>query len=210
MYLVSMKITMAPKRSFEDAFKRQPLQEVKVDDFYVEHTIYKVTKENEISKFFDVKTTQNSKFQYHDNVIKETATSATLYTSERKACKTELVELFSNLSVNDIWFATFLKLEKDRNWQEELVQKIQSMKKDDAVKYVKKDFTTFGKINREIVGQKIDLKSHNNYYTVRDLNIYFDELKANGIESAEKNSVRQLDVNTIQSLIFNNVKYVLK
>lgn len=201
---------MAPKRSFSDAFKRHPLHNVKVDDYYVEHTVYKVTKENELTKFFDVKTMQNSRFQYHENVIKETATSATSFTSERKACKTELVELFSNLSVNDIWFATFLKQNTEQNWQEQLVNKIQSMKKDDAVKYVKKDFTTFGKIARELVGQKIALKSDNNYYMVRDLNIYFDELTTNGVETAEKKSIRQLDVNTIQTLIFNGVKYILK
>lgn len=42
----------------------------------------------------------------------------------------------------------------------------------DAVNYVKKDFKTFGKIVRELTGQKLLKDSANNYYTVRDLNIY--------------------------------------
>lgn len=84
------------------------------------------------------------------------------------------------------------------------------MNKEEAVKYVKKDFTTFGKIKRQITGQKILLKSVNNYYTVRDLNIYFEDLDKNGVEIASKNSIRTLDVNTLQSLIFNGVKYILK
>lgn len=62
-----------------------------------------------------------------------------------------------------------------------------------------------------MVGQKISLKSDNNYYMVRDLNIYFDELsKSNDIDTAVRNSIRKLDINTLQSLIFNNVKYILK
>lgn len=201
------------KRSFEGAFKRKPLHYVKVDDFYVEHTVYKVIKPNpndEKNSYFDVKTAENSNFQYGESIIKETAISATSYTTEKKATKTQLIELFSNLSINDIWFVTFFKQDKDKNWQDELVSKIQSMNKDDAVKFMKKDFTTFGKLLRELAGQKIALKSSNNYYMVRDLNIYFDELQKNGLETAAKNSIRRLDVNTLQSLIFNNVKYVLK
>lgn len=202
---------MELKRSYEDAFKRKPLHCVKVDDFYVEHTVYKVIKRSDKKDvYFDIKTAENSNFQYDESVIKETAVSATLYTSEKKATKTELIELFSNLSINDIWFATFFKYNKDKNWQDELAVKIQSMKKEDASKYIKKNFTTFGKLIRDLTGQKIALKSDNNYYTVRDLNIYFEELKSNNIDAAVKNSIRRLDVNTLQSLIFNNVKYVLK
>ena len=85
------------------------------------------------------------------------------------------------------------------------------MPKNDAVKYVKENFTTFGKITRELAGQKILPTSDNNYYTVRDLKIYFEELdKECGAEMAARNSIRKLDVNTLQSLIFNSVKYVLK
>lgn len=201
---------MALKRSYEEVFKRKPLHCVKVDDFYVEHTVYKVNRRLGESDSFSIKTAGNSLFSYGESVIKETSTSATIYTTEKKATKTELIELFSNLSLNDIWFATFLKYDNERSWQDELVTKIQSMGKDDAVKYVKKDFSTFGKSLRELAGQKITLKSDNNYYIVRDLNIYFDELKTNGLEAAAKKSIRKLDVNTLQSLIFNNVKYILK
>lgn len=197
------------KRSYDDAFKRRPMNSIQTGDFCVEHTVYKIVRPK-AGDLFDVKTDQNKDFSYHGSVIKGTSTSGTLYTSTKKATKTELIELFSDLSINDIWLAEFFKLERENDWQLELVGKIQSMNKDDAVKYVKKDFATFGKIKREIIGQKILVKSANNYYTVRDLNIYFDQLPHAGVELAAKNSIRILDVNTLQSLIFNGVKYILK
>lgn len=200
---------MAPKRTYEDAFVHKPLQTVQIGDFYVEHTVYKVIDRIN-SGAFHIKTMQKSSFDYGENVIKETATSATLYTIVKKATKTQLIELFSDLSINDIWHASFLKQNNDNNWQDELVMKIQSMERTDALKYVKKNFATLGKTTRELTGQKTALKSDNNYYEVRDLNIYFDELNANDPVLAAKNSTRRLDVNTLQTLIFNNVKYVLK
>lgn len=203
---------MELKRTYDEAFKRSPMNFVKEDDFYVEHTIYKATKPQFNAKnfFFNINTTENLKFEYHESVIKGTATSATMYTMEKKATKTELIELFSLISINDIWNVKFLKNNDDPNWQADLVAQIQSMNKDDAVKYVKKDFKTFGKTTRELIGQKVALRSDNNYYTVRDLSIYFDEMDKNGVEEAGKKSIRKLDVNTIQSLIFNNIKYTLK
>lgn len=199
------------KRLYEEAFDRKELQSVQVGDFCVEHTVYKILNRSDKTNSFGIKTSQKSKFQYDECVIKETATSATLYTSEKKSTKTELIELFSRLSINDIWFATYLTHDKNQNWPEEIVSKIQSMKKEEAVKYIKKkDFTTFGKATRELAGQKILLQSDNNYYMVRDLNIYFEELKTNTPEIAAKQSIRTLDVNTLQSLIFNNIKYLLK
>lgn len=199
---------MTTKRSYEEAFERKKLHCVQVGNFYVEHTVYKVLKRN--NNTFQIKTATNSNFGYDESVIKETASSATTYTSEKKATKTELIELFSRLSMNDIWFATYFTQDKDRDWQEEIVTKIQSLNKDDAVKYVRKDFATFGKTMRELAGQKIFSHSDNNYYMVRDLTIYFEELTVNGLEMATKKSIRKLDVNTLQTLIFNNVKYSLK
>lgn len=199
---------------YGDAFKRKPLEKVVAGDFYVEHTVYKVLHQapRENGKVhFDIRTMQNNCYNYDENTIKDLATPLSTYTSVEKVTKTVLFELFCNLSVNDIWFATFLKQEQEKNWQKELVEKIQSMEKNDAVKFVKKDFSTLGKVKRELAGQKIMLKSSNNYYMVRDLNIYFDELNTSrSIDQAAKSSIRNLDVNTLQSLIFNNVKYELK
>lgn len=197
------------KRLCNDAFERRSMISVQPGDFYVEHTVYKVVRPSAVD-FFDVKTDQNKDFSYHASVIKGTSTSGTKYTHTRKVTKTELIELFSSLSVYDIWLAEFYKHDKEKDWQQELVGKIQSMNKEEAVKYVKKDFATFGKTKREIIGQKILLKSSNNYYTVRDLNIYFEDLNNTSVALAEKNSIRTLDVNTLQSLIFNEVKYILK
>lgn len=198
------------KRLHEEAFDYKKLKCVQVGDFYVEHTVYKVLKQCEKSDSYIVKTMQNSKFEYDESVIKETATSATSYISEKKATKSELIELFGRLSMNDIWFASYFTHDKNKNWQEELVMKIQSLNKDDALQYIQKDFKILGKTVREIAGQKIFSQSDNNYYTVRDLHIYFEELKTNEPETAAKKSIRMLDVNTLQSLTFNNVKYLLK
>lgn len=198
------------KRLHEEAFNRKKLRSVEVDDYLVEHTIYKVKKRYD-GHSFDIKTAQNSEYIYADNIIRETATSATLYVDEKKATKTELIKIFSSLSINDIWNATYLIQDKNENWQEELATKIQSMDKKDAVKYIKKDFATFGKVERRMVGQKISPNSDNNYYLVRDLNIHFDALEEGvNVAVAAKNSIRQLDVNTLQTLIFNSIKYVLK
>lgn len=203
-----------PIKLYGDAFKRKPLEKVVAGDFYVEHTVYKVLhqapRENGKERFY-IRTMQNNRYNYEEITIKELATSMSTFASVEKVTKTVLIELFSNLSVNDIWFATFLKQEQEKNWQEELVGTIQSMEKEEAVKFVKKDFATFGKVKRELAGQKIALKSPNNYYMVRDLNIYFDELeKCNSVDQAARTSIRNLDVNTLQSLTFNNVKYELK
>lgn len=202
-------MTTSTKRLYAEAFERKKLESVKINDFYVEHTVYKVLKEvgTASDPTYCIQTSENYKFDYSKSIILETATSATVYTSEKKATKTELIELFSNLSLNDIWFAIYYTKDKD---SEKIVEKIQSMDKDNALKFVKNDFATFGKTKRELTGQKINLKSDNNFYTVRDLNIHFEELSNNGHEIAAKKSIRKLDVNTLQCLIFNGVKYLLK
>lgn len=198
------------KRSYEEAFIRKTLDRVQLNDYYVEHTVYKVQTLCK-DKYFDITTAQNSKFSYHEDTIKQTSASATMYKAEEKVTKTELIKLFRDLSNYDIWSAMYYKQDPNNKWQDDLVIKIQAMEKADAVKYVSKDFKTFGKIVRELTGQKLLEASDNNYYMVRDLNIYFDELAKEGnSEIAAKNSIRKLDVNTLQSLIFNNVKFVLK
>lgn len=203
------------KRVYDEAFERKKIQSVQVNDFYVEHTVYKVSKQEEMktagNTTYAIQTDKNSKFYYCERIILETATSATSYTCEKKATKSELIELFSKLSLNDIWFAVYYTRDKDNSWQEKIVEKIQSMNKNDALKFVKNDFTTFGKTKRELAGQKIESKSDNNYYIVRDLNIHFDELSSNKPATmVVKKSIRMLDVNTLQCLIFNGVKYSLK
>lgn len=197
------------KRIYDEAFVRKKLQSVELNDFYIEHTVYKVLKRATPLTYL-IQTSENSKFSYGESIILETATSATLYTSERKATKTELIELFSSLSLIDIWFVMYYTQDKDNTWHERIVEKIQSMDKNDAMKFVKNDFTTFGKTMRELVGQKIHLKSDNNYYTVRDLNMHFEELTNTVPTIASKRSIRKLDVNALQCLIFNGVKYSLK
>lgn len=209
---ISVDKMLRPKRLYDKAFEQRNLNGIQEGDFHVENSVYKVLKRNDKSKdYFVVKSAQNSTFDYGEGIIRETSTSATYFDNEEKITKTEMIKLFRNLSIHDIWFAVYFKQDTTNNWQEELVTKIKRMPKNDAIKYVKEDFTTFGKITRELAGQKILPTSDNNYYTVRDLKIFFEELdKGCGAETAAKNSIRKLDVNTLQSLIFNSVKYILK
>lgn len=197
------------KRSFEKAFERKRLDQVTIGDFCIENTVFKVL--SGVNGFFDIKTSRNSKFNYGISVIKETSTSATIFSEEEQVTKTHLIQLFSTISINHIWTAEFYKYDTDKSWSEKLVTKIQQMEKGVAIDYVKRDISKFGKISRALKGQKLSVSSDNNYYHVRDLEIYFEELeKSSNIANAAKKSIRNLDVNTIQSLIFNGVKYTLK
>lgn len=202
------------KRIFDEAFERKELKDVKINDFYVEHTVYKVLKcvnETEADPIYCIKTAENHVFDYSKSIILNTASAATSYVNEVKATKTELIKLFSNLSLNDIWFAIYYIKDKDNSWQEEMVEKIQSMDKVNALQFVKNNFNTFGKVKRELIGQKVHLNSNNNYYVVKDLNIHFDELSFGTEPSlASKISIRNLDVNKLECLIFNGVKYTRK
>lgn len=207
------KMSPPKKRLYDNAFERRNLNCIENGDFHIRHSLYKVLKQSVTSNKgqFLVQSEQNSRFHYGKEIIREQSTSATYYENEEKITKTEMIKLFNNLSIHDIWFAVYLKQDTTNDWQKELVTKIQGMSKDDAIKYVKKDFTNFGKLTRELAGKKILPTSDNNYYTVRDLKIYFEELDEGcDVEVAAKKSIRKIDVNTLQSLIFNSVKYVLK
>lgn len=204
-----MKMASQQKRSFEKAFARKQNDYVKISDFCIENTVFKVL--NGVQNHFNIRTAQNSLYNYGKSIIEESSTSATTYGEEERVTKTYLIELFSTISINHIWTAEFYKYETDKNWPEELVTKIQKMAKGEAIDYVRKDIKKFGKTLRLLKGQKLSVSSDNNYYLVRDLEIYFDELeKSPNITEAAKKSIRNLDVNTIQSLIFNGVKYILK
>lgn len=227
------------KRSFDDAFKRKKLDRIEVGDYYVDCNVYKIlyqdidityrvrTSQNVDRKNsekvvedviipkkevkFMVKSTQNFRCKNEEGSMKQLCRSATWFDNEEELTKTELIKLFSILSINEIWSAVFYKHDTNENWQKELVTKIQEMQENDAVKFVKKDFQTFGKITRELKGQKLSMTSDNNYYLVRDLEVYFDSLEEGcSVETSEGKSIRNLDVNTLQSLIFNGTKYILK
>lgn len=193
-----------------EAFARKTLDAVKVGDYFVEHTVYKALKKTK-GGFFAIKTAQNSFYSYGVATIRGTSKSATVFSQERKVTKTELIDLFANLSNNEIWSAVFYKKETDKKWSGELIAKIKGMQEDEAEKYVRENFEKFGKVERKLIGQKMLTTSDSNYYLVRDLEIYFDTLgKSTCVMTAEKGSIRKLDVNSLQSLIFNDVKYMLK
>lgn len=200
------------KRSYneEEAFQKRALKRVKVHDFYSKIDVYKVEGYKYDDKFY-ITTSDNNEYSYSQVVIKERSKSATMYEKVEEKTKTALIKLFSALSINDVWSAEFLTHEKDSKWHDDLVTKIREMDENEAKKYVKKKFTSFGKVKRELVGRKISPSSNNNYYPVRDLKIHSEALeKGSDVESAEKSSIRQLDVNSLQYLIFNGIKYVLK
>lgn len=202
------------KRTCEKAFERKYLSKVKLNDYCVKIDMFKVLEENEDSEFvtrYNIQTTEKTNFKYGESVIKQRAKSATLFDGEEALTKTELIELFSKLSIHDVWSVEYEILDKSKDWQKELTKVIQNLSEDEASTYIKKNFKSFGKVNRKIIGHKIEIDSKNNYYKVCDLEIHFELLnEEKTVGEAEKQSIRNLDVNTIRYLIFNGVKYVLK
>lgn len=201
------------KRTHEEVFERKYLSKVKLNDYYVKIDMFKVLKEDEDSEYktrYYIQTTENNNFKYDENVIKRRAKSATFFDRVEPVTKTELMEIFSKLSIHDVWSAEYEILDKSKDWQKELAKIIQNQSADEASNYIKKNFKSFGKLARTIIGHKIETDSMNNYYTVRDLEVHFNLLNDRFVSEAENQSIRKLDVNTIQYLIFNSVKYVLK
>lgn len=198
------------KRTYEKAFERKFLKEVKSDDFYVKIDMYKVNRKN-YRDSYTITTTENNNFTYDSAVITKRSKSAKAFDREEVFTKTELIELFAILSPNDVWSAQYHTYDKTNEWQKKLAETIQSQTVAEASMYIKKNFGSFGKIDRMIVGHKISQNSNNNYYMVRDLKIHFDLLNdGKSVDEAHHQSIRNLDVNSLQFLIFNGVKYVLK
>lgn len=198
------------KRTFEEAFKRKFLNKVSLNDYYVKIDMFKVICAD-VKTRYHIRTTENNNFSYDAEVITKRSKCATSFDREESLTKTELMELFSNISIHDVWSAQYYVFDKSKEWQKELAEKIQNLTPEEAAKFIKKNFKSFGKVERLIIGHKISMNSTNNYYTVRDLEIHFNFLNdGKEVQDAETQSIRKLDVNTIQYLIFNGVKYVLK
>lgn len=198
------------KRSYEDAFEHRFLNKIKINYFYVKTDMFRVYGKN-IANRYKIKTTDNNDFKYDDAVITKRSKSATEFDREEVFTKTELIELFAKISVNDVWSAMYKTYDKTNEWPNDIVEIIKGLTTVKASEYVKRNFMTFGKADRTIIGHKINHDSNNNYYMVRDLQIHFDLLdKGVNVKAAYRQSIRSLDVNTIQYLIFNGVKYILK
>lgn len=198
------------KRSYESAFERRFLKSVDVDGFYVKIDMFKVIKPKG-KRQYDIITTENNNFTYSENVITQRSKSATAFDQEKKLTKTELIELFAAMSVNDVWSAEYETFDKSAEWQKELATTIHGLSIEKAGEYIKKNFKSFGKSSRSMIGHKINPNSDNNYYTVRDLNIHFNLIEDGvDVEIAQKKSIRNLDVNSLQFLVFNGIKYILK
>ena len=194
-----------------EAFKYRKLNRIELNDICILTHVYQIDSERPGTTKFNVTRNDNTKYWYDPKVIRNTSVSATFFEKVEKLTKTGLIKLFASFSINDIWSAEFNTIAKDDDWLEDLATKILEMKKCEAKKYIKKNYTSFGKTKRYLIGQKISPSSDNNYYTVRDLTIHFDALKEGcDVEIALKNSIRKLDVNSIQFLVFNGVKYELK
>lgn len=202
------------KRTYEEAFGRRYLNKVLLNDYYVKIDMFKVLHKEDRDDFktrYNIRTMENNNFLYDEEVIKKRSKSATSFNREEALTKTELMELFSNISVHDVWSAEYKVFDKSKEWQNELAKESQSLTTEEAGKYIKKKSKSFGKVERTIIAHKITTNSKNNYYTVRDLEIHFNCLnERKTVEEAQNQSIRNLDVNTIQYLRFNGVKYVLK
>lgn len=207
-----MKVKMS-KRTYEKAFERKILNKVEVGDFCVEICMFKVDKEikNGFNDGYNVTTTENKPFKYGFGVIEKRSKSATAFNQEQQFTKTELIQLFADMSIHEVWSAQYQTFNKTNEWQRELARTIKGQKIDEASEYIKKNFASFGKVSRTIIGHKINPTSVNNYYMVRDLTIHFDLLQeGKSMQDAHSQSIRNLDVNSLQFLIFNGVKYILK
>lgn len=200
------------KRTYEDAFERRFLNKVDKGDFYVKIDMFKVLNiKNRSTESYEIRTTENNEFSYGGNVIMQRSKSATAFNRVETFTKTELIELFACISINDVWSAEYLTFDKTKEWPINLTKTIQKLPVDDAVKYIKQNFGSFGKVSRSIIGHKVNPVSDNNYYTVRDLAVHFELLEGGkSVDIAHNQSIRKLDVNSIQFLIFNGVKYELK
>lgn len=198
------------KRTYAEAFERKFLKEVKCGHFYVKIDMYKVNCRN-VSGRYSITTTENNNFSYASEVITKRSKSANAFDREEVYTKTKLIELFAALSPNDVWSAQYQTYDKSNEWQKKLAETIQNQTTAEASTYIKQNFGSFGKIDRTIIGHKISQNSNNNYYMVRDLEIHFNLLNDDkSVDEAHRQSIRNLDVNTLQFLIFNGVKYILK
>lgn len=198
------------KRTYENAFERRFLKDVEEGGFYVQIDMFKVRKK--LGLFvYDIDTTENDHFQYGKDVITKRSKSASAFDREQTCTKTELIDLFANITINDVWSAEYYTFDKGDDWQKELTATIQGLTFEKASEYIKKHFSLFGKIKRRIIGHKINHNSDNNYYVVRDLVVHFNLLDlGESVHDAQRQSIRNIDVNSIQYLIFNGIKYVLK
>lgn len=189
------------KRSYEKAFERRLLNSVDQGGFYVKIDMFKVLNkiDDTYKNHYDIRTAENNNFSYDENVIIKRSKSATSFNRVEKFTKTQFIELFARISINDVWSAQYETFDKSEEWQLDLASTIHGLPIPEASKYIKKNFKSFGKTNRSIIGHKINTDSVNNYYMVRDLEIHFDLLEEGvDVKIAEKKSIRNLDVNSLQ------------
>lgn len=200
-----LKKRKMPRCVYKDAFKRRFLNKVEVNDIFVKIDMYKVTSKNELIDSYNITTTENDQFKYCGEVIKKRSKSATAFDQEQRLTKTKLINLFAGISINDVWSAQCQIFDHTEEWHDELAQTIQGLTAEKAGEYIKKNFRSFGKVSRNIIGCKINCNSVNS----NDLENHF-ELMDSGVNSsiALNDSIRNLDVNSLQFLIFNGVKYV--
>lgn len=200
------------KRKLDDAFLPSELENIVENTYCVEHTIYKILrKSNQHDNSFLVLTDRGKRYDYHADCIRYTSMSANEYRAVVEVTKTEMIEIFAAIPFSDVWTAKFYKKNHDPDWAMNFVKKINKMDVDKAAALVKSSIDTINKTDRIMTGKKNNMTPKNNMYSVRDVILYFDELsKTNDIKNAEKCSFRNLDVNTITELIYNNIKYVKK
>lgn len=193
-------------------FKRKSLKKINLGDICVKIDMYRILKQSKnYSCSYNIQTTDNDNFIYSDDIISKRSISATHFDTEEKITKTQIIEIFAKLSIHDVWCMEFKIYDNTTNWPTILSEKIKKMEVTEASEYIKNNFQSFGKIERKMIGQKVEMDSDNNYYLVRDLTIHFELLDKNSqIETAYKQSIRKVDVNSINYLIFNSVKYIVK
>lgn len=203
---------LSVKRKLDDAFITSDIENIVENTYCVNHTIYKILRKSDHrDDGFLILTDRGKRYTYDTACIRHTSMSASEYKAEVKVTKTEMIDIFAAIPFNDVWTATFYKKNLDTDWAMNFVNEIRKMDVEKAVAFTRSNIDNINKIERVMTGKKNNITSKNNMYSVRDVILYFDELsKTNDVKSAEKCSIRNIDVNSIIVLIYNNIKYVKK
>lgn len=204
-------MSAAKRKIMEDAFVRTDLEDIVENSYCVESSTYKILRKTKERDGFVILTDRGKIHDFHNECIRYTAMSASAFRTVVKVTKTEIIEIFATIPFSDIWTATFYKKNIETDWAMNFVKEITKMSVEKAAAYTRSNIDTINKTERTMTGKKNSIKPNNNMYSVRDLVLYFDELtKSKDVKSAEKCSFRYLDVNSITTLIYNNIKYVKK
>ena len=178
------------------------IDKLKVGDYLSETQYYKILKIN--SKTVALINEKGIKYNFEKELIVEAMHSASLYEIEKKVNRTEINEILQQAG-NNIFTVNFHKQVKEKDIKEKLVDTIKDedgnlLNSEDIEKKLKKISKELTKgEERTLIGYLVELNSQMGRSLVIDMEI-----------APEQNRIRQIDHRTINWLILNNTKYIVK